>query len=238
MKLTILGKYGPFPKKGGATSSYLLSSANATVLIDVGSGAVSRLQNSVTIDKLSFVILSHLHFDHTADIGVLSYAHAFSGKNEKLNVYLPKFDCPLLKVLESIKEFNLIFIEEGKVYKDSGLEFSFYKMTHPVLCYGVKISDGKSTFAYSGDTTLNENIERLVSDCNLALLDGAFLEKDYNPQKPHMSIKQASEFSKFTKGKVIVTHIGYAYEDYEVEMEIKSVSLNSEIAVEGKVYEF
>ena len=25
MKLTVLGKYGPFPKDGGATSSYLLN---------------------------------------------------------------------------------------------------------------------------------------------------------------------------------------------------------------------
>ncbi len=238
MKLTILGKYGPFPRGNGATSSYLLSSEKANVLIDAGSGSLSRLVNSVSVDKLSFVILSHLHFDHTADMGVLSYALAFSKRKEKLNVYLPKFDCAVLKMLESIKEFNLIFIEEGKVYSDSGLEFSFYEMTHPVLCYGVRILGDKSVFAYSGDTTVNDNIQKLVSGADLAVLDGAFLEKDYLDTKPHMSVKQASRYSRFTKGKVIVSHIGYAYSDSDVKEEIKNVSSNSEIAEEGKVYKF
>ncbi len=238
MKLTVLGKYGPFPKESGATSSYLLSSEKANVLIDAGSGSFSRLVKNVSIDSLSFVILSHLHFDHTADMGVLSYALAFSKRKEKLNVYLPKFDSPVLKMLESIKEFNLIFIEEGKTYNDSGLEFSFYKMTHPVLCYGVRILGNKSVFAYSGDTTVNDNIEKLVFGADLAVLDGAFLEKDYLVGKPHMSVKQASSYSRFTKGKVIVSHIGYAYSDSEVQEEIKSVSKNSEIAEEGKVYKF
>lgn len=238
MKLTILGKYGPFPKENGATSSYLLSSDKTNVLLDVGSGAVSRLLEHTSVDKLGFIVLSHLHFDHTADMGVLSYALAFSGRKEKLNVYLPNFACPLLELLRSIKEFNLVFIEEGKVYEDSGLKFSFYKMTHPVLSYGARITDGNSVFAYSGDTTMNCNIEKLVLDADLAVLDGAFLEKDYLDGKPHMSVKQASSFSKFTKGKVIVSHIGYAYDDCAVEKEIKSVSQNSEIAVEGKVYKF
>ena len=238
MELTVLGKYGPFPPSGGATSSYLLTSDNINVLLDVGSGAVSRLIERVSVDKLSFITLSHLHFDHTADIGVLSYALAFSGRKEKLNVYLPNFECPLLELIKSIKEFNLIFIEEGKVYKDSGLEFSFYKMTHPVLSYGVRLSDKKSTFAYSGDTTYNENVKNLVENANLAVLDGAFIDRDFNENKPHMSVKQAVGFSKFIKGKVIVSHIGYAYDDDVVESEIKGVDKNSEIAVEGKSYKF
>ncbi len=238
MKLKVLGKYGPFPKKGGATSSYLLTSDRANVLLDAGSGAVSRLVDSVSVDNLNFVILTHLHFDHTSDMGVLSYALSVSKRTEKLNVYLPRCDLPVLKMLESIKQFNLIFVEEGKIYKDSGLEFSFYKMTHPILCYGVKVTDGKSIFAYSGDTTLNSNIYNLVENVDLAVLDGAFLEKDYADDKPHMSVKQAVSFSKFTKGKIIVSHIGYNYDDCDVESEINACSKNSEVAVEGKVYEF
>ncbi|MBE5743442.1 MAG: MBL fold metallo-hydrolase [Clostridiales bacterium] len=238
MKLTILGKYGPFPPSGGATSSYLLESDKTNVLLDVGAGSISRLVGKIDVCDLSFMVLSHLHFDHVSDVGVLSYALSFSKRKEKLNVYLPNFNCPMLETLKSIKDFNLIFIEEGKVYNDSGLEFSFYKMTHPVLCYGVKITDGKSCFAYSGDTTLNDNVCKLVQDCDLAVLDGAFIEKDFEGVKPHMSVKQASSFSKYTRGKVIVSHIGYKYDDNLVEDEIKSVSNNSEIAVEGKTYKF
>ncbi len=235
MKLTVLGKYGPFASGNKATSGYLLESDNAKVLLDIGSGVLARYRERASVLDLSFLVLSHLHFDHVSDIGVLSYALAFSKRKEKLNVYLPNFDCPVLETIKSIKEFNLIFIEEGKTYYDFGLEFSFYKMTHPVLSYGVKIKSNKAVFAYSGDTTLNDNVSKLVEDTNLALLDGAFLERDFSGAKPHMSVLQASSFSSRSNGKILITHLSDNYADEEVENEIKSFQ-NVEVAKEGKTY--
>ena len=43
MNLRILGKDGPYPKEDGATSGYLLTSANATVVFELGSGTFSAL---------------------------------------------------------------------------------------------------------------------------------------------------------------------------------------------------
>ncbi len=234
MKLTVLGKYGPFASGNKATSGYLIQENNANVLLDIGSGVLAKYRDIASVKDLSFLVLSHLHFDHVSDIGILSYALSFAGKKEKLNVYLPNFPCPMLETIKSIKEFNLIFIEENKTYFDSGLEFSFYKMTHPVLSYGVKIKSNKAVFAYSGDTTYNENIKNLVSNSTLALLDGAFLEKDYLDGKPHMSVKQASSFIEYFDGKVLITHLSENYGDDEVESEINNPRV--EVAKEGKTY--
>ncbi|MBO7214504.1 MAG: MBL fold metallo-hydrolase [Clostridia bacterium] len=236
MKLTILGKYGPFPPVNGATSGYLLQSDNANAVIDCGSGTLNRLKGKIKVEDIDFIVLSHLHFDHISDMGVLSYALAFSKKKEKVNVYLPAFECKALETLKSMAEFNLIFIEENKVYYEKDLEFSFYKMTHPVLSYGVKISSGEKTFAYTGDTTVNCNIRNLVSNANVVLCDGAFLQEDYLETKPHMSVIQAVEVEKLFGGKVIVTHVGEGYKDSQVESEIKSVSQTAELAIEGKTY--
>lgn len=38
MKLTVLGKYGPYPAVGGATSGYLLETGKASFVLDMGSG--------------------------------------------------------------------------------------------------------------------------------------------------------------------------------------------------------
>lgn len=236
MKLTVLGKFGPFAPEGGATSGYLLQTEKSNVLLDLGSGVLARYKKYKKVEDLSFLILSHLHFDHTADVGVLSYALAFSGKKEKLNVYLPNFDCPLLETIKSIKEFNLIFIEEGKVYRENDLEFSFYKMTHPVLSFGVKIKSDRAVFAYTGDTTENENLKELVKNSNLSLCDGAFIESDYQQGKPHMCIKQACALSNYFYGKVIVTHLNEKYTSKQLQEEIREFK-NAEIAVEGKTYD-
>ena len=237
MKLTVLGKYGPYPPVGGATSGYLLQTDSANVILDLGSGTLARLTTNVKVEDISFIVFSHLHFDHVSDFGILSYALAFSGRKDKVNVYLPKFDCEVYTALSKMPCFNLINIEEGITYTESGLTFSFYKMTHPILTYGVKIIDGKSCFAYSGDTTYNDNLVNLLQGVDLAVVDGAFLEKDFAPFKPHMSIKQASSLTKYAK-KIIVSHISSGYLDEEVESEINSVAKNAEIAKENKSYIF
>ena len=237
MRLTVLGKYGPYPPKNGATSGYLLQSNSQNVVLDLGAGTLSRLQEKVSIKDLSFIILSHLHFDHVSDMGVLSYALSFSGYEGKINVYLPKFDCDIYSAFSKVDKFNLINIEEGVLYKEGDLTFSFYKMTHPVLSYGVKISDGDALFAYTGDTTYNGNLQPLMKGVDLAVADGAFLKEHHDNTKPHMSIIEASSLTKYAK-KVIVSHISYKYSDDEVESEIKSVSKDAEIAIENKTYEF
>lgn len=237
MKLTVLGKYGPFPPKFGATSGYLLQTENQNVLLDCGAGTFSRLAGRIDVKDLSFIIFSHLHYDHVSDFGVLSYALSFSQKKGKINVYLPNFDCDIYSALKKIDKFNLINVEEDKVYKEGDLTLSFYKMTHPVLCYGVRITDGKNAFCYTGDTTYNDNLQNLLQGADLAVVDGAFLERDYGDKKPHMSIVQASSLTKYAK-RVIVSHISTNYNDKEVEKEILSVSKNAEVSIENKTYEF
>jgi len=74
MKLTVLGCCGPYPAAGGACSGYLLEEDGYRVLIDCGNGVLSRLQQHLKSWELEAVLLSHLHFDHTADLMVLRYA--------------------------------------------------------------------------------------------------------------------------------------------------------------------
>lgn len=74
MKLTIIGCHGAYPVKNGATSGYLLEEGETRVLLDCGSGVLSRLQNIIDLKELDGVILTHYHPDHCADLGCLQYA--------------------------------------------------------------------------------------------------------------------------------------------------------------------
>ena len=235
MKLTVLGKYGPYPTKNGNTSGYLLQSATQNALIDVGAGTVSKLKNYIEVKDVSFIILSHLHFDHISDIGVLSYALSFSGK-DKVNLYLPKTDCDAYDLICKIKEFNVIEIIEDKVYKEGDLTFSFYKTKHPINSFGVKINDSNKTFGYTGDTGYFDGLENLSKGCDLLVADGAFLDGEHTKEKPHMSISQAVSLQKFAK-KVIVSHINPNYLDETLKSEIKKLSVLAELAIEGNTYD-
>lgn len=235
MKLTVLGKYGPYPNKKGCTSSYLLQSNTQNALIDVGSGSFKRLINYVDVIDLSFIILSHLHFDHVSDIGVLSYALSFSNKQGKINVYIPKSDSEVYYSISRIDKFNIIDIEENKEYLEGDLVLTFYKTEHPVLSYGVKIYCGDKIFGYTGDAKYTNSVEELAKDCDLLVADGAFLQKDYSTNKPHMSVLQVASLSNFAK-KVLISHVNPNYKDSEISKEIKNYDKKVRVIKENKTY--
>src|SRR5699024_12597664 len=63
-----------YPAPGGATSAYLLEHDGFSLLVDMGSGALSKVQKYIHVTDIDAVILSHYHHDHIADIGVLQFA--------------------------------------------------------------------------------------------------------------------------------------------------------------------
>ena len=235
MKLTVLGKYGPFSLNGGSTSGYLLESNGNYAVMDLGSGTLTKLLKKIDINDLKFVYLSHLHFDHIADVGILSYAVSFLRNDKKLKVYFHDDDSQIANLIKGIKEFDCVNVLENQIYNESGFVFSVYKMTHPITSYGIKISDGEKTLAYTGDSTLNENIFNLTNGVDFLLADGAFLEKDYSENKPHMSIKQVVEISKKYQLKTLVTHLSYNYKDAKVKKELGKNKF-IKVAKENKTY--
>ena len=236
MEVVILGKYGPFSVNGGSTSGYLVKASNDACVLDLGSGTVSKLLNKIDIDSLKFVFLSHLHFDHVSDFGVLSYAINFLSKNKKINLYMFDDGSKMAELIKSNSAFNIVNIKEGTIYKEGEFTFSFYKMAHPVISFGIKIISGNKTLSYTGDTTINGDINSLCLGADLLIADGCFLEKDYSISKPHMSVKQVCEIAEKFKVKTLVSHILYSYSDSEVSSEIKAFSALCEVAKEGETY--
>ncbi len=235
MEIKILGKYGPFTSLG-STSSYLVKGENSYALLDCGSGALKKLLNENCLDKLSFIFLSHLHFDHISDIGILSYALAPVLKGNKIKLYTFVDDSINMKLIQSLNIFEIVCVEENKTFKNGEFTFEFFKMTHPVTSFAIKIQNNDKVFAYSGDTTKNDNIYNLIKGASLAFLDGAFLQKDYADGKPHMSIKQVCEIAKESGVKTVVTHFSPSNTDIEVENECKEFNSKVLIAKEDAVY--
>ena len=68
MKLTILGASGARPNGGDASAGYLVQSATTAILLDCGSGVVSKLQAAMNPRDLDAVVISHIHSDHSLDL--------------------------------------------------------------------------------------------------------------------------------------------------------------------------
>ncbi len=239
MLLRIIGECGPYPKPLGATSCYLLETENNKIVLDMGSGAFSKLSDIVKPEEISAIVISHFHADHSADLAIFAYylqqlekRGRFSGS---IPLYCPRSESPLAELAKSFKYFSITEVDNGKSYEVSGDILTFYKGVHPEPSYGVKVESGSKTFAYSGDTNVCDNVDKLFYSSDLVMLDGGLLSGDYSEKSPHLSVKKCVEYANKWGNKLIITHICPLYTEDEIKEEAKE-GLNCRIAKEGTVY--
>ena len=91
MELTVLGRYGPYPRAGGACSGYLVRAEGTTLLVDCGAGVLSRLFSVCALCQIDAILLSHLHYDHCADLSVLRYALEQQGARGSVALPVPVY---------------------------------------------------------------------------------------------------------------------------------------------------
>ncbi|HEY3675349.1 MAG TPA: MBL fold metallo-hydrolase [Candidatus Tumulicola sp.] len=73
LSLTVLGSGGPFATPTRVSSGYVLSiDGKPRVLLDAGGGIFQRIgQSGLDFSSLEQILLTHLHIDHTSDLGAI-----------------------------------------------------------------------------------------------------------------------------------------------------------------------
>ncbi len=239
MFLTVLGKYGLYPKMGGRTSGYVISSESANIAFEMGAGVFSHLQRFVLPEALDAVIISHLHYDHMSDLGVFNYyleSLNRSGKlKNKIKLVLPACDAESAEFAKGFAYFEPIFVKAEDKIEIGGIAFKFFMSKHPKPCLGFKAVCREENFLYSGDSDVCSEIEENLKDVDLALLDGAFLPEGYREGGPHMSIDKCVELSSKFGVRTIVSHLLPNMDEGEYLRHIPKNAM-VKIAEEGKTY--
>ena len=204
MRLHVLGCHGPFPCANGATSGYLIEQGEQALLVDCGSGVLGRLTARWDPAGLTAVLLSHLHFDHMSDMTVLQYYLISRGK--KLRVFVPGEDHSPARALLDSPAFEVLPYPEKMEL--AGLEISTLPVRHPVPCRALRLTDGKRTFIYTGDTNDCPELAAFAREADLLLADGPFLEKEWKDTLPHMSASGAARLAREAGAKrLVLTHL-------------------------------
>ena len=89
--LQVLGSGGPEIDDGRASSGYLVwQDGRARVLVDMGSGSLSRFEQSkAALNDLDIILLTHLHVDHSNDLPALIKGSFFTRRDRDLPIYGP-----------------------------------------------------------------------------------------------------------------------------------------------------
>lgn len=237
MKLHILGVNGPFPESGGATSGYLLESGDSLIQLDLGSGVLARLTALTPPEFLSAVLLSHWHFDHTADLTVLHYR--LEAMSRTLKVFAPVDESSAIrKIVSASPYFDLTDIAPGDVFSVGSCTVHVGEARHPVPAVGFRIESENRVFGYTGDTNTLPSLADFYRDSTLLLADALFPSENWTEQKPHLSAALAAELACSAGAKrLVLTHLNPVFPPRTLLREAQVVHPDVHLAAPGEVLE-
>ncbi|PLS18821.1 hypothetical protein CVD28_04975 [Bacillus sp. M6-12] len=242
MKLTVIGCWGGYPAKNEASSGYLLECDNFKLLIDCGSGVLSRLQNHLKPEDLDAVVLSHYHPDHVADIGVLQHAlliGSFLGNEKKtLPIYGHTLDFAEFEKLTYKDITTGIEYTEDKPVTIGPFTFTFMKTIHPAPCFAMRIESGGKTIVYTGDTAYMDELSEFASDANLLLCESNFYGHMDGSGAGHMTSRDAGRVAHQADAMLLMlTHLPHFGDLSQLKKEAAEI-FKREIAIAKSDMEF
>jgi ribonuclease BN (tRNA processing enzyme) len=240
MKLTIIGSAGTFPGPASGCSSYLLEHEGFRLLLDVGNGSTGALQEACGLLGPDAVVVSHLHGDHYLDLITYTYARRYhpDGVPPVLPVWGPSkireamvgaYGKDVDTLLGEVYDFHAI--ESPQNVSIGPFEVDLRSVNHPVETYGMRISAGGRTIAYSADTGNCQELVDLARNADLFLCEASYLEGEPNPPDIHLTGREAAEHAvKADVQRLLLTHLVPWGDEARTVAEAKS-AYDGEIAV-------
>ncbi|OGO18854.1 MAG: MBL fold hydrolase [Chloroflexi bacterium RBG_16_50_11] len=195
-----------------AASGGIWLNLNGTqILLDPGPGSiVQSTKRKLNAEKLSAIILSHRHLDHSADVNVMVEAMTNGGFNRHGWLYAPADALDNEPVIFSyLKKFieGVVVLEEGKSYNIGDTTFSTpVRHVHPVETYGMVFQYGGHKFSYIADTRYFEGLNKHYAS-ELLIINMVFTEP--RPPVEHLAVPDAARIISVIKPKVaILSHFG------------------------------
>ncbi|MPY78329.1 MAG: MBL fold metallo-hydrolase [Actinophytocola sp.] len=255
MRLTILGCAGSVPGPNTNASGYLLEADGFVLGLELGNGTVSQLQADRSPFDLDALVFSHLHPDHCADFGALTvirryHPHWPEGTPVRLPVYGPADTEQRLINLYAPNEPERAETDLGDVYQFHPLpttepfqigtfEVTAYEVLHPTPAYGLRVSHGDTTLAYTGDTGVCPALDVLARDADVLLSEASWTDADDRPLGVHMSGVEAGQLAHRARARrLLLTHVAPWTDRAKIYAEARTTFDGPlELVEQGSVYD-
>lgn len=150
-EVTILGSGAALPTSRRNPSSQYVWCDDRHILIDCGEGTQNQLRNNgIGLQKISHILISHLHGDHFFGlVGLLSSMHLL-GRDKGITVYGPQGLEQIVRLqLEiggTVLGFGLQFVTldgktAGLIYEDNRIEIHTFPLKHRIPTNGFRIAE-------------------------------------------------------------------------------------------------
>ena len=201
-----------------ASGGLWLNLSGTEILVDPGPGCiVQSTKRKLKAERLSAIILSHRHLDHSADVNIMVEAMTQGGFKRHGYLFAPSDALGTEPVIFSyLRGYpdGIEILQEGKSYSIGNISFTTpIRHIHQVETYGMLFRTAEHTFSYIADTRYFDSLCHSYGG-ELLIINLVFLEPrpaaDY-PSMPtdHLSVPDAEHIIRELKPRVaILTHFG------------------------------
>jgi len=206
-----------WPNAGGAHSGYLLEGAGGRLLLDCGPGVLPKLRQQAAWPHIDAIAITHFHLDHWGDLvpWVWGSRHGPGRDTEPPQLLVPPGGRTWLAEIgtrlgfEDMFEnsFRLVEYAEGEPIAAAGFELLALRVPHYALAaFGFRVTAGRRTFAYSGDSGPADALAELARDADLFVCEATLRDTEPDP-RGHLSLDEAAAaFEASGARRLLVTH--------------------------------
>jgi ribonuclease BN (tRNA processing enzyme) len=217
MQLTVIGCSPAWPNAGGAQSGYLVE-GEGRLLRDCGPGVLARLrQRDGGWPRVDALAITHFHLDHWGDLVPWIFGASFGPGRDvpKPELWLPPGGTERLRGYGSQMSFDerIDGVFDVREYVDettfaaAGFDLLPMRLDHySEKTFGLRISNHRSTLAYSGDTGPSPNLAALARDADVFLCE-ATLSDPESAERGHLTSDEATAaFEASGARRLVVIH--------------------------------
>jgi ribonuclease BN (tRNA processing enzyme) len=217
MRLTVLGGCGAWPGAGQACSGYLVEHEGFRLLVDPGYAIVPRLLERIGAADVDAVLVSHGHPDHCADLNPLLRGRVLADSPPDPPRPLPVFALPgavdAVLALDNPRMMagacRVVEVVPGESFGIGPFAATTRLLPHHVANVGLRLSAGRASLAYTGDTGPSPEIVELARGVDLLIAEATYPDAVPDADAPYLSsARQAGGYADAAGvGSLMLTHL-------------------------------
>jgi ribonuclease BN (tRNA processing enzyme) len=179
---------------------------------------LARLRRTEPWPLVDAIVLTHFHLDHWGDLVPWVFGASFgAGRGTKQpQLWVPPGGADTLEGYgggmgfgpQLHGAFDVREYEDGVPFTAAGFEITPIRLVHyKERTFGMRVTDGRSTLAYSGDTAPTPNLTALAQDADLFLCEATLADSEPPEERGHLSADEAvAAFEAAGAKRLIVIH--------------------------------
>jgi ribonuclease BN (tRNA processing enzyme) len=243
LRLRVIGCSPAWPNAGEASSCYLVEAGETRLLLDCGWGAIGSLlaRDPRPVDA---IVLSHLHYDHVADLVPLAFARQIGslGHWPEPALHVPEGGPDRLGLLAEVGGASPTFLEDAfdlreydpeAVLQVGRMAVRFAEVRHPGRAWAIRVEADGRALCFSGDTAPTPALPALARGADVLLCEAASADA---PRSSDIHLNGADAGTAAAEAgvtRLVLTHVDAGRREATVEAARRTFGGPVEAAVPG-----